>query len=58
LFIKVETAGNVTVEVTDLYMTGTIVTGVLASATSSDFLAICLQDKNMPIVIINRHWKI
>jgi len=36
--MKVATAGNATVEVTDLYVTGTIVTGVFTTFTFSDSL--------------------
>jgi phage gp45-like len=47
LFIKVATAGNVTVEETALYSTGTTVTGVFISAVSSADLTTFLQDENV-----------
>jgi hypothetical protein len=40
LFINVATAGKGTDDVTDLYTTGTIVTGVLTSVGSSAFCGV------------------
>ena len=45
--MKVATAGNAMVEVTDLYSTGATVTGVLTSVGSSDVGAACLQDNEI-----------
>jgi hypothetical protein len=46
----VATAGKVTLEVTDLYSTGTTVTGVLTAEGSSDVCGACLQElKNIAI---------
>jgi hypothetical protein len=54
--MKVATAGNAIVEVTDLYETGTIVTGVLTILASSDVLVTFLQEHIMLIAVI-RHKK-
>jgi len=42
--MKVAVAGNPTVEVTDLYVTGTIVTGVLTTPVSSEVFEPFLQE--------------
>jgi len=47
LFIKVATAGNVTVEVTGLYSIATTVTGVFISVVSSADWPACLHDENV-----------
>jgi len=47
--MKVATAGNDIVEVTDLYSTGATVTGVFTSVVSSGDGAACLQDNDSTI---------
>jgi hypothetical protein len=54
--MKVATAGSDTVELNALYVTGTIVTGVLTSGVSSDVFVVCLQEIMSPMVI-KRHKK-
>jgi hypothetical protein len=54
LFMNVVTAGKSTVEVTDLNVTGTIVTGVMTSLTSSEVPAVCLQDNEIAIIPVTR----
>jgi hypothetical protein len=55
--MKVATAGNPIVDVTDLNVTGTIVTGVLTSFASSEVTAVCLQDKETVIIAESRQKK-
>jgi hypothetical protein len=57
LFINVVTAGKSTVEVTDLNVTGTMVTGVLTSVTSSGVPVVRLQDNESAIIPVTRQKK-
>ena len=57
LFMNVDRAGKSNVEVTDLNVTGTIVTGVLTSATFSEVPVTCLQEYESTIVTVNRQKK-
>ena len=57
LFINVVIAGKSTVEVTDLNVTGTMVTGVLTSVTSSGVAVVRLQDNESDIIPVSRQKK-